>query len=344
MVEVELASLDIAEPLPNCSTCLIESASVPRGSPLDCASLASVTVAAGCLPKCAHLTVTRCRATAESLLDCANLATLTLGDDNMTGAAQGSLELNDLGRLAAVRVGQRACTCVERLELRACPRGASHLGIPSLSEFAVGAGSFANTSMLSLTCGRYGTVSHADLPALAAFRVEDKAFSNTSLAVFCMPASLASPTDPLTQLAEFSVGRHCFTNTTLLLPMSTPHASASPAEFPSVTSFVVGDHSFENARLGPFCGSVLEPPDAVPPPAPSAAIELASTITASEATADPTGATDPTKPAGTGRLSEEEATAVVSNPLRRLRELRIGEGCFFCTVVLFLHSTPAPRG
>ena len=41
--------------------------------------------------------------------------------------------------------------------------------------------------------------------------------------------------------------------------------------------------------------------------------------------------------------SEEEATAVVSNPLRSLRELRIGEGCFFCTVVLFVHSTPAPR-
>ena len=59
-------------------------------------------------------------------------------------------------------------------------------------------------------------------------------------------------------------------------------------------------------------------------------------------TAGATGATDATRPAGTERLSEEEATAVVSNPLRRLRELRIGEGCFFCTVVLFVHSTPAP--
>lgn len=340
-----MASLEITEPLPSCTTCLIESASVLRGSPLDCASLASVTVAAGCLPKCCHLTVTRCRTTAESLLDCANLATLTLADDNMTGTAQGSLELNDLNRLAVIHVGQRACTCVERLELRGCPRGASRLGIPSLREFAVGAGSFANTSMLSLTCGCHQTVSHADLPALASFRVEDKAFSNTSLAVFCTPASLASLTDPLTQLAEFSVGQHCFTNTTLLLPMSTPHASASRAEFPSVTSFLVGDHSFENARLGPFCGSVLEPPDAVPPPAPSA-VEPASAITAPEATANATGATgatDTTKPAGTGRLSEEEATAVVSNPLRSLRELRIGEGCFFCTVVLFVHSTPAPR-
>lgn len=341
-----MASLDIAEPLPSCSTCLIESAAVPRGSPLDCASLTSVTVATGCLPKCCHLTVTRCHTTAESLLDCANLATLALADDNMTGAAQGSLELNDLNRLAAVRVGQRACTCVERLELRGCPRDASRLGIPSLRELVVGACSFANTSMLSLTCGHHQTVSHADLPALASFRVEDKAFSNTSLAVFCTPASLASPTDPLTQLAEFSVGRHCFTNTTLLLPMSTPHASASRAEFPSVTSFVVGDHSFENARLGPFCGSVLEPPDAVPPPDPSAS-DLPSAITPPEATADTTGATgatDPTGPGSAGRLSEEEATAVVSNPLRRLRELRIGEGCFFCTVVLFVHSTPAPRG
>ena len=336
-----MASLDIAEPLPSCTTCLIESASVLRGSPLDCASLASVTVAAGCLPKCCHLTVTRCRTTAESLLDCANLATLTLADDNMTGTAQGSLELNDLNRLAVIHVGQRACTCVERLELRGCPRGASRLGIPSLRELVVGASSFANTSMLSLTCECHQTVSHADLPALASFRVEDKAFSNTSLAVFCTPASLASPTDPLTQLAEFSVGQQCFTNTTLLLPMSTPHASASRTEFPSVTSFVIGDHSFENARLGPFCGSVLEPPDAVPP-APSA-VEPASAITAPEATANATGATDTTKPAGTERLSEEEATAVVSNPLRSLRELRIGEGCFFCTVVLFVHSTPAPR-
>ena len=310
-----MASLEIAEPLPSCTTCLIESASVLRGSPLDCASLASVTVAAGCLPKCCHLTVTRCRTTAESLLDCANLATLTLADDNMTGTAQGSLELNDLNRLAVIHVGQRACTCVERLELRGCPRGASRLGIPSLRELVVGASSFANTSMLSLTCECHQTVSHADLPALASFRVEEKAFSN---------------------------GQQCFTNTTLLLPMSTPHASASRTEFPSVTSFVIGDHSFENARLGPFCGSVLEPPDAVPPPAPSA-VEPASAITAPEATANATGATDTTKPAGTERLSEEEATAVVSNPLRSLRELRIGEGCFFCTVVLFVHSTPAPR-
>ena len=179
-----MASLEIAEPLPSCTTCLIESASVLRGSPLDCASLASVTVAAGCLPKCCHLTVTRCRTTAESLLDCANLATLTLADDNMTGTAQGSLELNDLNRLAVIHVGQRACTCVERLELRGCPRGASRLGIPSLRELVVGASSFANTSMLSLTCGCHQTVSHADLPALASFRVKDKAFSNTSLAVF----------------------------------------------------------------------------------------------------------------------------------------------------------------
>lgn len=103
-----MASLDITEPLPSCTTCLIESASVLRGSPLDCASLASVTVAAGCLPKCCHLTVTRCRTTAESLLDCANLATLTLADDNMTGTAQGSLELNDLNRLAVIPRGASA--------------------------------------------------------------------------------------------------------------------------------------------------------------------------------------------------------------------------------------------
>lgn len=150
--------LTINQQLPQCTTCSIESTSLPRGSSLDCAKLASVTVAAGCLPACSHFTLSRPRAAPASCVDCARLTALSLHDNNMTGTAQGSLELTDLHALTTLRVGESACTCVERLELRASLWEPSRVGIPSLREISVKAGSFANASMLSLTCGSRGVM------------------------------------------------------------------------------------------------------------------------------------------------------------------------------------------
>lgn len=186
------------------------------------------------------------------------------------------------------------------------------------------------------------------MPYLNTFTVEDNAFHNAALAVFCAISHVFSHPDPLMQLTSFVVGSSCFINTTLFFPMSSATILLSPTELPSITVFIVGDHSFENARLGPLCGSVADAPDANPflletsdvlepggkQPATGSTLEYLQT---------PASTAGMAVDGDTVQVSEEEAKKVLSSPLKYLKEVRIGQNCFFRTVVIFFYSTGARR-
>ncbi len=77
-----------------------------------------------------------------------------------------------------------------------------------------------------------------------------------------------------------------------------------------ISKLHIGDHSFQNARITPISGPLRKEDEAI----------TVEDIAEGES------------------LTEEQAIQRFKCPFTHLTEISIGEGCFFRTVVLFIHS------